>query len=733
MLPGIWMRRRLAAACFSALIATGVGAQERSSAADALARAERIIDRDLTTNVELSASFLAFRELYPVEYRRMVAKLAEGGIDGAITQEDMVAALAELHALSGKYASSLIKAPNAELVAFMEKRRDALRLARTDDPAFCDALANDLLNVEVEAKSRRTRQALADVEVARMRAAKAGFDRPADRAPPTEQEWAALDQALLRSGADQRVIDQLLGDREGRNARERCNAAVVFYDALYSLPARSSAAIFGSMIRSVALEHAETAVRPSGLTVKEETFEALLAKEEYAPLFDVLEAEFPEPYAEIRKEAIASLEGEGTLEEVIEDLTLQITSVQLGFSDSIASAGDRELAEVLRTRGAALKLARDQSPGFCAVFAENYVYDPPEDASPELDNALVLYEAAVLKAIAAGLKRPVERQDLAEDDRQTLLARMQRTGIGEADLESFLAGALDDLPPRRRCDVAVALNDALAAMPARSSSALAGRMLVQLAARDELVAEVQAELRAALDAESGDESEVEEGPAPDVKPTKTDKEAKAAAKDASPDAELAAFFRLFATSFPDDYEAFTRILDEPVPAKGHDTRVARAASHFHRWARDNARYIERAPPSDLVAFGKAYTEFLRALQSTDAEACVIAASTAPRLDDALPERVYPAQMRAMGAYVVAAAAGRDRPVRSQAITDADKSAMLAEGQRLGINMDDLENLGAAPAAAQCRIEVLSHQAVQGLPPESAARVLREMASGLFAD
>lgn len=699
-----WTKRALMAGALAVLIATGAAAQNRGSVADALARSEREIDRELTTLLELGPAFVAFKELYPVEYRRLVVKLAEGGFDGDISRQDMEEAVAEMGAIRAKYAASLINAPNAELITLMEKRRDALRILRSDNPALCEALAQDVLNVSVNATGRRSLQALADIEIAQMRAAKAGFDTPLRRAKPSDDDVKALVQALLKGGADQRTIDQLLGDRTGANARERCNTAILLYDALDSMPARNSAAIMAMMIREAALELAD---RPGtdGLSPKERVFETMLAKDENAPLFDVLEARFPDQYLAVRNEYITELEDGGDIQDIVRDLLDQVFLLQVSYIDEIEKAGDRELLELVKARGAALKLARSHSAAFCTEFADQYIYDAPEDGSQELSTSLTAYEAALLTAIASSMNSPVTRPALDEDDMKDLIGRLARTGVSEDALMSFISGDFDALPARNRCDVAIALNDAIGAMPAKSAATLMGRLSAQMAERDEALAKVREEL--AANTADGDA--------------------------AAEDLPIMAWLKPLSESFPEDFEAITDIWEEKPPARGEDTRNARVEARFEAWWRRNTHFLERAPTSELVELADAQRQLFEILQRSDVKACVLQANGDLPLDAKLSDEAFAQRMRTLGAFVIAIAAGRDRPGAPHSLSDGDIETLLKETNRRGATQQRLERMDHLPAKERCELEVVSHQALSVMPRKVVAGITVAQIQGLEED
>ncbi len=690
--------RGVAAACALALLAGAAGGQERGSSADALARAERTIDRQLTMELEQAPTFLAYKELHPVEYRRLVAKLAEGGFDGDISNDDIAGALAELNAIRAKYAPAFADAPNAEMVAFLESRLAAMRVARSESPALCDAVANDIFGIDLKANSRRTREAFTEVELAYMRAAKAGFDRPLQRGEPSEDELNALAQEFVRRGASRRTIDQLLGDRETASPRESCNNAILLYEAISALPARSAAAIMTSMIRAEARAVAG-AVGPGGLTPEEAAFERLLAREGLAAHFAVLKDEFPEEYGKARSGYITDLKDGGAFEDVVDDLTSRIVLLQVTYTDEIALAGDRELADLLTARNAVLKRARAEEPAFCADFAENYVYEFPDDASDELNDAVLAFDAALLKAIASGMNRPVRRAALDEGDMQDLLVRLGRTGVSEADLEHFLTGELDALPVRGRCDMALALGEAIAAMPPKAAAALTGRMMSQLADRDESLADVRKQLAS-------------EPPA-----------------DSAESVDASAFLVPLKASFPADYAALAQILDEEATGRGADTRLKRMADTVERWTSANASHLARSPDAELFLFTVAYRDFMTALQRIDAAACAAAGETAPRLDGVAGNPQY---IEVLAAFAKAAAAGRDRPVSARTITEADKEALVREGLRLGITDADLDETRKKTTAEECRFQLRSYEAVAALPTATAARLMSLSGPDLFA-
>lgn len=463
-------RRLCAGMVISAIaVASPSVAQDRRSA-DPVAVAmatERSLDDLLTRDPKRGVLFSGIRAVFPQEYRQFLTNWVN---NPEAVDEEINAVFAPLTEIISEHDRGVLKAPNASLVILAEKRLALLRAARSDSAALCSELASDLDYSDMTLASRRTRTIMTEYVVAILEAGRAGLERPVEHGPTADADLTALGEAIVGGGASQRVIDQIYGDRAPDSAKDNCAAAITLYEAMGRLPARQMAAVMLSMLRAT-----------EGATGDDNAVDTAIADSPLSePFLATFKADFPEEYANFRAEQAKLIEDGGDPEDVDGNLYRLAVALSLEHSAGIARAGESELSDLLRRRQDALRLFKAEDVALCASFAETYFYTTSDDTPDEAIGQLIAFEVAYFRAIASGLRRPVTRPDLDKADLDALTARLQKTGLSDQSLSHLVSGDMDELVESQRCDMAIALHEAVAAMPIQTRVTLVARMMGQL-------------------------------------------------------------------------------------------------------------------------------------------------------------------------------------------------------------------------------------------------------------
>lgn len=177
------------------------------------------------------------KRLYPADFSKMVATVVRIGNSDAPR-----AALAEAGRqfsanLMARIRPFIYKAPSASVAAYVRAEAKTYWLAQRDGADICVALleSQPLEPGQVQRMSGPTREALQALEIATLRAAKAGEDRPVRHAEIREKEAAAVVDAFSRLGGDADALDRMF-DGKPLPPEKHCATAATFFKAIAELP-----------------------------------------------------------------------------------------------------------------------------------------------------------------------------------------------------------------------------------------------------------------------------------------------------------------------------------------------------------------------------------------------------------------------------------------------------------------------------------------------------------------
>jgi hypothetical protein len=115
----------------------------------------------------------------------------------------------------------------------------------------------------------------------------------------------------------------------------------------------------------------------------------------------------------------------------------------------------------------------------------------------------------------------------------------------------------------------------------------------------------------------------------------------------------------------------------------------------------------------------------------NSKACESAMRQVPLADDKLSQKDKLSLIRFSGSFVLAAAAGRDHPLRRERMTPADQLALVRQLAPQGVTPFDLQRAQPGASAQEesqrrCTVLYKLFKTVQGLPREQSVRVYAQM-------
>lgn len=198
-----------------------------------------------------------------------------------------------------------------------------------------------------------------------------------------------------------------------------------------------------------------------------------------ADLFDTLEREFPEEYAELVQRLVALDRQGGDISGVEEAVAPVLLPLYSRLGPEIARAPQKELFEYRDRRIAAMRSFAAHSPELCAQVA----FGPTArlEARPKTveDKRLTAeLQAAFLRAAAAAKRDPHLRTEPTEADGNVFGARLGQSALTDADLDLMASEErLLQAPPETQCRIGTEMYQAVAEIPLDSAERMTAYLL----------------------------------------------------------------------------------------------------------------------------------------------------------------------------------------------------------------------------------------------------------------
>ncbi|MCW3836090.1 hypothetical protein ACFQ1E_08560 [Sphingomonas canadensis] len=195
--------------------------------------------------------FGTLKRTHPEEFeglKRMVAEQARNRPTPAQMDELILSYLIDASRRQDRY---IVQAPHAQLAAYREAEIKLFEAMRTSDPELCATFAAKG-SVRSTAPTAVPEELFIDHRIARLEAAAAGRDHPANRQPsmipPTDLR--TIRSAMIVQGMNTATVDAFL--RNGSSAlasgQDRCAASLAFIRAVHGLPEARADSVHAALL-----------------------------------------------------------------------------------------------------------------------------------------------------------------------------------------------------------------------------------------------------------------------------------------------------------------------------------------------------------------------------------------------------------------------------------------------------------------------------------------------------
>ncbi len=169
--------------------------------------------------------------------------------DQSVTPKDIeLSAFKHTRSFISAKTAAIAAAPDPEMKRMIAADGALLRQLRIES---IDACAQHAMHgMQPGTKPSPTALALVDRSSAnRIRAARAGEQRPTKRSQPSEKDLEAWVVAMYASGASETALDAFFsGSAENQSAQTQCDATIAMYDALEAMPLDQAGRVYALIL-----------------------------------------------------------------------------------------------------------------------------------------------------------------------------------------------------------------------------------------------------------------------------------------------------------------------------------------------------------------------------------------------------------------------------------------------------------------------------------------------------
>jgi hypothetical protein len=217
--------------------------------------ARRIVETAIAQTPEYARFFARLRETFTADYEGTVNDFAtrlsetrqEQSVDYYLSE-----AVRRLRQSRGALAAKAEPEPMARVFA---KQLDVLRAVAQEDKKMCVAFLYGATNQDFQRFAASQRALVAAMAMASLDAMASGKTRNIARTQPTDEDFVALEKALVARGLGKAEIDALLDGKmpdPPLDDAKMCAAGQAYLDVLRTLPEASRSRIYGLALELMA-------------------------------------------------------------------------------------------------------------------------------------------------------------------------------------------------------------------------------------------------------------------------------------------------------------------------------------------------------------------------------------------------------------------------------------------------------------------------------------------------
>lgn len=443
-----------------ALLALGV-----LTAAPALAAETPPVFERMKQDPADGAFWRLFDAAFPVEGARLV----EQSLDADGTPRDAAEFGRRIVQLMNDNLHHMSRAPAADLLAYARTNAAYLRALQAEDPVLCGRAAMQGLSPDDVGPASADDESEA-MTLAIYEGIAAGRRAPVRHGPVSAADIQALEKAMAAGGADPAVLATLT---EAQPAVQ-CAGGVAMMEAVGRMPPEAGARFMAAIVGRLGGEPA------AGMALKGEDLDRPIA-EHVAELaaaseaFRLLNQEFPRSAEAAMTAMVERLRQTGDGEAAAAVMSEHVMAMVHRAAPDVARADDASLKAVALALADYYAVLQSEDPVQCGAVAMG-TGQARQPFSPALAHAGEGNITAMVRALVAGRRAPVERGEVTEEDGRLLRETMLRKGVSPALVAAILDGGLDEAPPADQCAATLGMMRAAADLP----DPAAGRVIALL-------------------------------------------------------------------------------------------------------------------------------------------------------------------------------------------------------------------------------------------------------------
>lgn len=217
--------------------------------------ARAAVDAQMKSAREYARFFQTVREQFPADYERMVEGFGERAQKAANAQSADVYLAEALRALRQSHGILASKASVGMIERVFEHQAKIVNTLAQSSPQLCADFLYGNAPQGFFQFSAKHRALIAATAEAGLEAIMEGRSLNIDRAPPGDEDFAALESELEKKGLGRAEIEALLDGKTPEPALSdaaMCKAGVIYYETLRALPQETRLRIYALTIKLLA-------------------------------------------------------------------------------------------------------------------------------------------------------------------------------------------------------------------------------------------------------------------------------------------------------------------------------------------------------------------------------------------------------------------------------------------------------------------------------------------------